>query len=29
VAVRGFGVVRPTLEEVFVGLTGEGFDVGA
>ncbi|WP_182880485.1 ABC transporter ATP-binding protein [Microbispora sp. H10949] len=29
VAVRGFGVVRPTLEEVFVGLTGEGFDVEA
>lgn len=29
VAVRGFAVVRPTLEDVFVGLTGEGFDVGA
>lgn len=29
VAVRGFGVVRPTLEDVFVGLTGEGFDVEA
>ncbi|MEV4298454.1 ABC transporter ATP-binding protein [Microbispora rosea] len=29
VAVRGFAVVRPTLEEIFVGLTGEGFDVGA
>ncbi len=27
VAVRGFGVVRPTLEEAFVELTGEGFDV--
>ncbi|GAA0403785.1 ABC transporter ATP-binding protein [Microbispora corallina] len=29
VRVRGFGVVRPSLEDVFVGLTGEGFDVGA
>ncbi|MFE3449040.1 ATP-binding cassette domain-containing protein [Nonomuraea sp. NPDC059194] len=27
VAVRGLSVVRPSLEEVFVGLTGEGFDV--
>jgi ABC-2 type transport system ATP-binding protein len=27
VAVRGFAVVRPTLEEAFVELTGEGFDV--
>ncbi|MEV6984908.1 ABC transporter ATP-binding protein [Sphaerisporangium sp. NPDC051017] len=27
VAVRGFTVVRPSLEELFVGLTGEGFDV--
>ncbi|MFC4585974.1 ABC transporter ATP-binding protein [Sphaerisporangium corydalis] len=27
VAVRGFGVQRPSLEELFVGLTGEGFDV--
>ncbi|GII63911.1 ABC transporter ATP-binding protein [Sphaerisporangium krabiense] len=27
VAVRGFAVVRPSLEELFVGLTGEGFDV--
>jgi ABC-2 type transport system ATP-binding protein len=27
VGVRGFAVVRPTLEDVFVGLTGEGFDV--
>ena len=27
VAVRGFTVVRPTLEEAFVELTGEGFDV--
>ena len=29
VAVRGFAVVRPSLEDVFVGLTGEGFDVEA
>ncbi|MEV0587142.1 ABC transporter ATP-binding protein [Nonomuraea sp. NPDC050310] len=29
VAVRGLAVARPSLEEVFVGLTGEGFDVGA
>lgn len=27
VPVRGFGVVRPELEDVFVALTGEGFDV--
>lgn len=27
VAVRGFTVLRPTLEETFVELTGEGFDV--
>lgn len=27
VAVRGFSPVRPTLEEAFVELTGEGFDV--
>ncbi|MBE1593236.1 ATP-binding cassette domain-containing protein [Nonomuraea angiospora] len=27
VAVRGLAVVRPSLEDVFVGLTGEGFDV--
>ncbi|GGO71678.1 ABC transporter ATP-binding protein [Nonomuraea cavernae] len=27
VAVRGLSVVRPSLEDVFVGLTGEGFDV--
>jgi ABC-type multidrug transport system ATPase subunit len=27
VPVRGFGVVAPDLEELFVGLTGEGFDV--
>ncbi|MET8142752.1 ABC transporter ATP-binding protein [Sphaerisporangium sp. NPDC005288] len=29
VAVRGFTVERPSLEEVFVSLTGEGFDVDA
>ncbi|MFC4530656.1 ABC transporter ATP-binding protein [Sphaerisporangium dianthi] len=29
VAVRGFAVERPSLEEVFVSLTGEGFDVDA
>jgi ABC-2 type transport system ATP-binding protein len=27
VPVRGFGVVAPDLEELFVSLTGEGFDV--
>jgi ABC-2 type transport system ATP-binding protein len=27
VGVRGFAVVRPDLEELFVSLTGEGFDV--
>ncbi|MDF5753908.1 ABC transporter ATP-binding protein [Spongiactinospora sp. TRM90649] len=27
VAVHGLAVVRPSLEDVFVGLTGEGFDV--
>jgi len=27
VGVRGFAVERPNLEDVFVGLTGEGFDV--
>ncbi|MFI7612576.1 ATP-binding cassette domain-containing protein [Nonomuraea terrae] len=27
VAVRGLAVVRPSLEDVFVRLTGEGFDV--
>ena len=27
VGVRGFGVVAPDLEEMFVSLTGEGFDV--
>jgi ABC-2 type transport system ATP-binding protein len=27
VGVRGFSVDRPSLEDVFVGLTGEGFDV--
>ncbi|WP_084740588.1 ABC transporter ATP-binding protein [Cryptosporangium aurantiacum] len=29
VPVQGFRVVVPDLEEVFVGLTGEGFDVSA
>jgi ABC-2 type transport system ATP-binding protein len=27
VAVRGLATVRPSLEDLFVGLTGEGFDV--
>jgi ABC-2 type transport system ATP-binding protein len=27
VPVRGLGTVRPSLEDLFVGLTGEGFDV--
>ena len=27
VGVRGLGVVSPSLEDLFVGLTGEGFDV--
>jgi ABC-2 type transport system ATP-binding protein len=27
VGVRGLAVERPSLEDVFVGLTGEGFDV--
>src|SRR5690606_35829295 len=27
VAVRGLAVCRPSLEDVFVRLTGEGFDV--
>jgi ABC-2 type transport system ATP-binding protein len=27
VAVRGFAVEQASLEERFVGLTGEGFDV--
>ena len=27
VGLRGFVVDRPGLEDVFVGLTGEGFDV--
>ncbi|MEV5410347.1 ABC transporter ATP-binding protein [Thermopolyspora sp. NPDC052614] len=27
VAVRSFAVITPSLEDVFVGLTGEGFDV--
>ena len=27
VPVAGLGVTRPSLEELFVGLTGEGFDV--
>jgi ABC-2 type transport system ATP-binding protein len=29
VGVRGFGVAAPALEELFVELTGEGFDVDA
>ena len=28
VGVRGFAVRRPSLEDLFVALTGEGFDVG-
>jgi ABC-2 type transport system ATP-binding protein len=27
VGVRGFGVARPALEDLFVALTGEGFDI--
>jgi ABC-2 type transport system ATP-binding protein len=27
IGVRGFSVARPDLEELFVSLTGEGFDV--
>ena len=27
IGVRGLGVVSPSLEELFVGLTGEGYDV--
>lgn len=27
VRVRGFGAARASLEDVFVSLTGEGFDV--
>jgi ABC-2 type transport system ATP-binding protein len=27
VPVRGLATVRPSLEDLFVGLTGEGFDV--
>ena len=27
VPVLGFAVLRPSLEDVFVALTGEGFDV--
>jgi len=27
IGVRAFGVVAPDLEEMFVALTGEGFDV--
>jgi ABC-2 type transport system ATP-binding protein len=27
VPVRGFAIEAPSLEDVFVGLTGRGFDV--
>jgi ABC-2 type transport system ATP-binding protein len=27
VRVRGFAVAKPNLEDIFVQLTGEGFDV--
>ena len=27
VGVRGLGVLVPNLEELFVGLTGEGFEI--
>jgi len=27
VGVRGFAITSPSLEDLFVGLTGEGFDV--
>ena len=29
IGVRGFAVASPSLEDLFVGLTGEGFDVDA
>ena len=29
IGVRGFAVTSPSLEDLFVGLTGEGFDVSA
>jgi ABC-2 type transport system ATP-binding protein len=27
IGVRGYAVTSPSLEDLFVGLTGEGFDV--
>ncbi len=27
IGVRGLGVVTPSLEELFMALTGEGFDI--
>ena len=29
IGVRGYAVAAPSLEDLFVGLTGEGFDVAS